>query len=77
MQLIPESVDPDVNAYTYIITVSTGIKWRAGTKSTPWFTLYGKYADSGIKQMGSEGKVFMKTIISKLFKLSSEICPII
>ncbi len=38
----------------YIIKVETGIKWRAGTKSTVWFTLYGTERDTGINQLASD-----------------------
>ncbi len=42
-----------LHPFSYMITVQTGLKWRAGTSSTVWFTLYGKLGDTGVRRLGS------------------------
>ena len=55
--MVDGSVSLDIPAYTYKITVKTGLKLRAGTNSTVWFTVYGRKGDSGVRYLGTPGKV--------------------
>ncbi len=58
---MPENLqDP---TYTYIITVETGIRQLAGTKSNVFLEIDGSYGATGTRLLGPQGKVNLKHII--------------
>ncbi len=55
--ITPESDDAYYPLYTYIITVETGLRQVAGTKSNAYICIKGNYADTGSSRLGQIGKV--------------------
>ena len=56
---------------TYLISVETGLKSGAGTKSGVWFVLFGRYGDTGVRALASVSKKVGNKYVHELHRYTN------